>query len=97
MKPLSAKWVIEMAEYFTTHPKIILNGFSAAGISSFLIYSYKFNKTSWTSKYVDMIIIHLMLLYINDNYVINMSHYFVHTHSGNSVRYRCPCSKHLTK
>jgi len=32
MKPLSAKWVIEMAEYFITHPGIILNGFSAVGI-----------------------------------------------------------------
>ena len=35
MKPLSAKWVIETAEYFTTHPEIILNGLSAAGISGF--------------------------------------------------------------
>ena len=34
MKPLSAKWVIEMAEYFTAHSEIILNGFSAAGILS---------------------------------------------------------------
>ena len=39
MKPLSAKWVIEMAEYFTTRPEIILNGFSAAGtyFRSFII------------------------------------------------------------
>ena len=36
MKPLSAKWVIEMAEYFTTRPEIILNGFSAAGILGLL-------------------------------------------------------------
>ena len=32
MKPLLAKWIIEMAEYFTAHPEIILNGFAAAGI-----------------------------------------------------------------
>lgn len=36
MKPLSAKWVIKMAEYFKTRPEIIVNGFSAAGILDLL-------------------------------------------------------------
>ena len=36
-KPLSAKWVIEIGEYFTTRPEIILDGFSVAGILGFLV------------------------------------------------------------
>ena len=37
MKPISAMWAIKMAEYFTSHPGIIVNGFSAAGILDVLL------------------------------------------------------------
>ena len=32
MKPLTARWTIDMCEYFRSRPDIIINGFNAAGI-----------------------------------------------------------------
>ena len=32
MKPLTAKWMIELYHYFVSHPDIIVNGFRVAGI-----------------------------------------------------------------
>ena len=32
MKPLSARWLIDMHKYFVDHPSIIVNGFHNAGI-----------------------------------------------------------------
>ena len=32
MKPLSARWLIDMHKYFVDHPSIIVNGFHRAGI-----------------------------------------------------------------
>ena len=32
MKPLSARWLIDMHKYFVDHPRIIVNGFHNAGI-----------------------------------------------------------------
>jgi len=37
MKPISAMWAIKMAKYFTSHPGIIVKGFSAAGILDVLL------------------------------------------------------------
>lgn len=36
MKPLTAKWMIELYDYFVSHPEIIVNGFRAAGIKEIL-------------------------------------------------------------
>ena len=36
MKPIGAKWLIEMYEYFKDHPSILVNGFCAAGIIDIL-------------------------------------------------------------
>ena len=36
MKPLSAQWIIEMFNYFVTHPSIVINGFREAGITEIL-------------------------------------------------------------
>jgi len=36
MKPLSAKWMIELYHYFVSRPDIIINGFHAAGIIDIL-------------------------------------------------------------
>jgi len=36
MKPLCAQWLREMYDYLLAHPKIISNGFSAAGIMEML-------------------------------------------------------------
>lgn len=36
MKPLSAKWTIELYDYFLSRPDIIINGFRAAGIVDIL-------------------------------------------------------------
>lgn len=36
MKPLMAKWIIDMHHYFTSRPQLIVNGFSAAGITNIL-------------------------------------------------------------
>ena len=32
MKPIGAQWLLEMYEYFKSHPNLIINGFRAAGI-----------------------------------------------------------------
>ena len=32
MKPLSARWLIDMHKHFVDHPSIIVNGFYRAGI-----------------------------------------------------------------
>jgi len=32
MKPLGAKWLIEFYNYMLAHPKMVQNGFKAAGI-----------------------------------------------------------------
>jgi len=37
MKPILAIWAIKMSEYFTSHPGIIVNGFSAARILDVLL------------------------------------------------------------
>ncbi|XP_011408602.1 PREDICTED: uncharacterized protein LOC105315598 [Amphimedon queenslandica] len=36
MKPLMANWMIDLYQYFTTQPQLIVNGFQAAGITSSL-------------------------------------------------------------
>ena len=38
VKPLGAKWMIELFDHFKQHPEIIRNVFSAAGISDCLNY-----------------------------------------------------------
>ncbi|MCG8621550.1 MAG: hypothetical protein MJE68_06060 [Proteobacteria bacterium] len=32
MKPLGARWLVEMYDYLSSNPSFIVNGFSAAGI-----------------------------------------------------------------
>ncbi len=36
VKPVGAKWLIKLYDYFKTKPEIIINGFKGAGISDFL-------------------------------------------------------------
>ena len=36
MKPLSAKWIIDLYRYFQSRPDIVINGFHAAGIINIL-------------------------------------------------------------
>ena len=33
VKPLSAKWFVQLSDYFKAHPEIIENGFKGAGIT----------------------------------------------------------------
>ena len=33
VKPLSAKWFVQLSDYFKAHPEIIKNGFKGAGIT----------------------------------------------------------------
>ncbi len=40
VKPLGAKWMIELFDHFKQHPEIIRNGFSAAGIKECLNYDH---------------------------------------------------------
>lgn len=36
VKPVGAKWLMEMYDYFKTKPQILINGFCGAGISDFM-------------------------------------------------------------
>ena len=36
MKELSAKWLVEMADYIADNPQFVVNGFRCAGISGVL-------------------------------------------------------------
>ena len=36
VKPVSAKWMIDLYDYFRSHPQIIRNGFKNVGITDFL-------------------------------------------------------------
>jgi len=36
IKPLAAKWMIDLYDYFVAHPQIIKNGFKHVGITDFL-------------------------------------------------------------
>jgi len=36
MKPMAAKWMIELHDYFVSHPQIVKNGFRHVGITDFL-------------------------------------------------------------
>ena len=36
VKPLGAKWMMKLYDYFKTHPEIIQNGFRASGITEAL-------------------------------------------------------------
>ena len=38
MKPLGARWIVALYDYFKLHPNIIVNGFKGAGIAEMLDY-----------------------------------------------------------
>ena len=40
MKPLGAKWLIDMYDYFKSKPDIILNGFKGVGITDYVNFSF---------------------------------------------------------
>ena len=40
MKPLGAKWLVQMHDYFKSKPDIILNGFKDVGITDYVNFSF---------------------------------------------------------
>ena len=36
MKPIAAKWIIDVVHYIYTHPVLIRNGFRAAGTTNYI-------------------------------------------------------------
>ena len=36
VKPISAKWMVDLYDYFLAHPQIIKNGFKHVGITDFI-------------------------------------------------------------